>query len=97
MKSDTEVLTASFAKPLQLHYSGQEVLLSTDQIQKRKDNLYLALILGTNYNKKVHLTVQTVDGKRIVEGVILALTDDFVIFKGGTRVPVKAVHELRIY
>jgi hypothetical protein len=97
MKTVSEVLSATFTKPLLLQYSSQEVLTGSEQIQKRKDNLYLALILGTNYNKKVHLTVQTLEGKRIVEGVILALTDDFVIFKGGTRTPVKAVHELRIY
>lgn len=74
-----------------------EVLKSADLIARRKDNLYLALILGTNYNKLVRMNAHTTDGIELVEGVILALTDEYVILKGGPKIPVCCIEEIRIY
>lgn len=79
------------------NFLHNEVLKSADLIARRKDNLYLALILGTNYNKLVRMNVHTTDGVELVEGVILALTDEYVILKGGPKMPVCCIEEIRIY
>ncbi|MCS6934019.1 MAG: hypothetical protein NZM35_02565 [Chitinophagales bacterium] len=78
-------------------YLKTEVLKNIELIQRRKDNLYLALILGTNYNKMVRLNAHTVSGAKLVEGVILAITDEYVILKGGQKVPVCCIEDVRIY
>jgi hypothetical protein len=75
----------------------EEVLSNTDSIQHRKDNLYMALILGNNYNKVIRLTTHTTEGLKVLEGVMLALTEAFVIFKSGLKVPICCVEEVRIY
>lgn len=74
-----------------------EVLRSSELIQRRKDNLYMALILGNNYNKISYLTVHTTEGLQTVEGILFALTDEYIILKGGEKVPVCCVEEVRIY
>ena len=84
-------------KGLSFEFSDKEVLLNAEQIQHRKDNLYLALILGNNYNKNIRISAHTSQGIQLIEGVMLALTEEFVIFKGGGKVPVPCIEEIRIY
>lgn len=74
-----------------------EVLKTAELIQRRKDNLYMALILGNNYNKISYLSTHTNEGPRQVEGILFALTDEYVILKGGEKVPVVCIEEVRIY
>ena len=78
-------------------FVNSEVLRLPELIQRRKDNLYMGLILGRNYNKLVRLNTLTTEGKKQIEGVILALTEEYVILKGGTKVPVCCIEEMRIY
>ncbi len=84
-----EILPHDFVK--------SEVLKSPELILRRKDNLYMALILGRNYNKLARLFVLTTEGKKQIEGVVLALTEEYVILKGGTKIPVCCVEEIHIY
>lgn len=78
-------------------FVNTEVLRVPELIQRRKDNLYMGLILGRNYNKLVRLNALTTEGKKQIEGVVLALTEEFVILKGGTKVPVCCIEDMRIY
>lgn len=82
---------------LAYEFKATEVLPTAELVQRRKDNLYMALILGNNYNKVSYLACYTSEGVRPVEGVLFALTDEWVILKGGTRIPVCCIEEVRIY
>ncbi len=84
-------------KPVSVNFVNTEVLRTPELIQRRKDNLYMALILGNNYNKISYLSTHTTDGPQLIEGILFALTDDYVILKGGDKVPVVAIEEVRIY
>jgi len=75
----------------------EEVLKNAEQVQRRKDNLYMALILGNNYNKVARITAHTRDGVKLLEGVLLALTDAYVILKSGVKVPTHSIEEVSIY
>jgi len=37
------------------------------------------------------------EGKKQIEGVVLAITEEYVIIKGGTKIPVCCIEETRIY
>ncbi|MFN8300387.1 MAG: hypothetical protein U0T75_14900 [Chitinophagales bacterium] len=78
-------------------FLANEVLPSVELVQRRKDNLYMALILGNNYNKVSYLNCHTAEGIESIEGILFALTDAFVILKGGLRIPVACIEEVRIY
>ncbi len=78
-------------------FNHKEVLPTADLVQRRKDNLYMALILGNNYHKVSYLSCHTSEGLQAIEGILFALTDEFVILKGGTRIPVCCIEEVRIY
>lgn len=78
-------------------FLNDEVLSNNESILHRKDNLYMALILGNNYNKVIRLTTHTTEGLKVLEGVLLALTESYVIFKSGLKVPICCVEEVRIY
>lgn len=80
-----------------VEFVNTEILKTTEQRQARKDNLYLGLVLGTNYGKVVKITAHTFEGAQEYEGIILALTDHFVILKGGLKIPLVAIESMRIY
>ena len=73
-----------------------EVLDSIAEREKRKDNLYLGMILGTNYKRNVSLVVLTISGMKEIIGTIWATTEHNIILKGGTKIPVKCIKEVRI-
>jgi hypothetical protein len=81
------------------HYDfvNDEVLKAEEEIMRRKDNLYMALILGRNYNKMVWLKARTVTGTQTIEGIMHALTEEFIILKNGTKIPVCCIEESKIY
>lgn len=93
---ETVILTKT-QNDLKYQFADMEVLKSADQVQRRKDSLYLALILGNNYNKVVKLNAITSEGTVNIEGIILAMTEDYVILKGGGKIPVICIEEVRIY
>ena len=73
----------------------------TDVIQiqalrlNRYNNLNRALILGNLYHPKVSIIFKTGDGSlQKVVTTIWAVSDDFILLKGGIFVPVKAILEL---
>lgn len=82
---------------MQYEFIHSEVLKSDEEILRRKDNLYMALILGRNYNKLVRLQTRTAQGTQTIEGTILAMTEEFIILKAGTKIPVCCIEEMRIY
>jgi hypothetical protein len=82
---------------LYISFSAIDVLTDPERKELRKDSLYLGMVLGNNYNKVVKLNVLTSEGYRVFEGSILALTEDHVLMRGGAKVPIKAIEEVRIY
>ena len=82
---------------VQHEFVNSEVLKSAELIQRRKDNLYMGLILGRNYNKLVRFQTQTTTGSQNIEGIILAMTEEFIILKSGIKIPVCSIEEMRIY
>ncbi len=74
-----------------------EVLENAYHRELRKDTLYLAMVLGNNYGKKVQMQTVTTDGIVELHGVVLALNEEYVFLKGGAKVPVCSVQEVKVY
>lgn len=78
-------------------FADKEVLENPYHRELRKDTLYLAMVLGNNYGKKVQLQTLTSNGKLELHGVVLAMNESFVFMKGGTKIPVHAISEVKVY
>jgi len=78
-------------------FAKEEVLDNAYHRELRKDTLYLAMVLGNNYGKKVQMQTITEEGAVELHGVVLALNEEFIFLKGGTKIPVCAVSEVKVY
>jgi len=82
---------------LQYNFSSAEVLASDSARVQRNESLYLAMLLGNNYSKKVKLVTKTEEELVTISAVILAVTETQVFLKGGSKIPVVAISEVHIY
>jgi hypothetical protein len=82
---------------LQHNFSSSEVLDSVSARTQRNESLYLAMLLGNNYSKKVRLVTKTEEEFVNISAVVLAVTDTQVFLKGGNKIPVGAISEVHIY
>ena len=78
-------------------FAEKEVLENPYHRELRKDTLYLAMVLGNNYGKKVQMQTVTASGNVELHGVVLAMNESFVFLKGGTKIPVHAISEVKVY
>jgi len=79
-----------------LVFQKKEVLDSRQQQQKRKNDLYKAMVLGNNNKTKVKIIFETYNGHLMqVETTIWMASDTNVILKGGVTIPVNAIREVR--
>lgn|GEM_PF-4678848 len=93
VKEVTNITTSTVA----YKFAKEEVLENAYHRELRKDTLYLAMVLGNNYGKKVQMQTVTEDGTVELHGVILALTEELILLKGGAKIPVCAVLEVKVY
>jgi hypothetical protein len=69
------------------------------QIEKihRSQLLHMAMILGNCFKNKVTIVFKSLEGINKVSATIWASTDESVVLKGGTTIPIKSIMDVRIY
>ena len=80
---------------LGLSFTDLEVLSTEVERNIRARKLYRAMLLGNNYKHKTHITFSTANGINRVNTTIWALTEQFVILKGGILIPVNTVWDVQ--
>ncbi|MCS6934020.1 MAG: hypothetical protein NZM35_02570 [Chitinophagales bacterium] len=72
-----------FRKPV-YHFTDYE-------LRERNRRLFLAMLLGNNFQSKVKIVFNTVDGYREVFTTVWATTEKFILLKGGNYIPIDAI------
>lgn len=72
----------------------EEVLVSDFDKDRRKEDLFRAMVLGNTYRKKVQITFDTRNGSKAVETTVWAATDQNIILKGGIYVPICCIRKI---
>lgn len=66
-------------------------------LKKARENALLqAMILGNGYKGKVKITFETTQGTKAVETTVWHATEKNIALKGGTVIPVHAIHEVKL-
>ncbi|MEX0813508.1 MAG: hypothetical protein WD048_14915 [Chitinophagales bacterium] len=69
-----------------------------NKIERKKIHnlLYMGMLLGNSYRHKVKIIFESMDGRKMVETTIWATTENNVILKGGTTIPVSAIVDIHL-
>ncbi len=65
-------------------------------LAERNRRLYLAMLMGNNYESKVKIVFNTVEGNCEILTVIWATTEKFVLLKGGNSIPLEAIAKVEM-
>ena len=79
-----------------LQFKTLEVIDDTDLCLQRKLSLQRAAQMSHSFYSKVRIVFQTEEGKMEVLTTVWAVTDKFVILKGGISIPVCAICEVAL-
>ena len=77
-----------------LKIPNREVLSNEEEIHKRKSDLENAMKLGNNEHNKVKIVFQSEEGPMMVETTIWEMTQNYVILKSNTHVPIRSIHQV---
>lgn len=78
----------------QLHFPGNEILQSSEEIRLRRAELDRALILGNVDHNKVKVVFVDNEGFKVVETTIWAVTDQRIVLKSGAGIPIHRITEI---
>jgi len=92
-----QVTTINSPTVFEYDFVTKDVLSNAYHIELRKDTLYLAMVLGNNYGKKVQMQVATVEETIELHGIVLAMNETTVFLKGGTKIPIHVISEVKVY
>lgn len=73
----------AFSKPV-YHYTDFEV-------RERNRRLYLAMLLGNNFESQAKIVFATIEGYREIFSTVWATTEKFILLKGGNYIPLEAI------
>ena len=79
-----------------IQFPQQEVLLDAEQITQRMYEAKRAMKLGNLFNDKVKIVFEDMDCMKMVETTVWGMTDNSLIFKRGTMLPLYRIHEIII-
>ncbi len=74
-----------------LQFPKSEVLLDKQAIARRHHTLERAVVLGNIHKVKSKIFFETKEGTKAIETTIWAVTDDYVIIKGGRVIPIHCI------
>jgi hypothetical protein len=77
-----------------LKIANKEVLTSEAEILQRKSDLESAMKLGNNDHNKVKIVFQSEEGVMMVETTVWEMTQNYVILKSNTHVPIRSIHRI---
>lgn len=75
-------------------FTKTEVLNTDFDKDRRKEDLFRAMVLGNTYRKKVKITFETKSGTKVVETTVWAATEQNIILKGGIYVPICCISNI---
>jgi hypothetical protein len=77
-----------------LKIPNKEVLSTPEEIHRRASDLDRAMKLGNNEHNKVKLIFQSEEGIMMVETTVWEVTQNYVILKSNTHVPLRSIHQV---
>lgn len=78
----------------ELRFPSSEVLTSHEEINRRKNELSRALVLGNVDHSKVRIMFIDAEGPKMVETTIWAVTELRVVLKSGMVIPINRITEI---
>lgn len=93
MQMESVICIAKEEIPL-LQVANTEVHSELYRIIHRKQLLVQGMLAGNNCRNKVRIIFEATDGTFQVETAIWAITDDFVLLKGGVYLPINCIHDV---
>lgn len=93
----TNPLSVNKEKISSFTFPKGDVLSGSEHIQKRRDDLEMATRLGNNYRRKVKIVFEDAEGVKQVETTIWAAMEKNIALKGGTNIPIRRIHEVKIF
>lgn len=79
-----------------LHFPHEEILENERLIKERSLAIDRAISLGNLEHYKVKIYFSDDQGKKIVDTTIWAVTDDSIVLKQNTVLPIQRIHKLEI-
>ena len=79
-----------------LHFPGDEVLNTKEDVLKRTYELERAGQLGNGDNVKMKIVFEDAEGLKQVETTIWAVTKDRIVLKHGITIPIGRIHDRRL-
>ncbi len=61
------------------------------ELSERNKGLYLAMLMGNNYESKVKIVFNTTEGYREILTLVWATTEKYVMLKEGNSIPIEAI------
>jgi hypothetical protein len=80
-----------------LHFSDSKPIIRPVEQKRIKSLLYMGMLLGNSYRQKVKIIFESDEGTQLVETTIWATTENNVVLKGGTSIPISSIKDLRLY
>lgn len=77
-----------------LRFPAQEVLTAPELIKQRQESLHKALSLGNLSKFKVKIIFEDVEGKKMVNTTVWAITENNLVLKAGRTIPLHRVHKI---
>lgn len=77
-----------------LRFPSSEILTSTEEIVRRKEELRRALVLGNVDHNKVRIIFNDSEGEKMVETTIWAVTELRIILKSGMVIPINRIRAI---
>ncbi len=69
----------------------REVLSDAQAISERRSKLERAVVLGNLYKVKSTICFETLEGSKVIETTIWAVTNNYLIIKGGQVIPIRCI------
>lgn len=81
----------------QLIFPKNDVLIDEFKIIERQKRVERAMTLGNTRKSKVRIVFEDVEGIKTVETTIWGVTDNNIILKKTTVIPIRRIHEIKFY
>lgn len=66
------------------------------EVRERNRRLYLAMLMGNNFESKAKIIFNTLEGYKEVFTTVWATTEKFILLKGGTHIPIEAIAHVEL-
>ena len=78
-----------------LNFPEKEVLITSEEISRRKHEMERAMLLGNNHKHKVKIVFEDDDCVKEVETTIWGLIGKWILLKKGVVIPIHRIHEIK--